>query len=293
MVEINGDNIESQDDFNERCKAAAFINTLQASYTDFYYLREIWKRNTEKDALIGVGITGIGSGTLDEIDLSQGSEIVKEENERIAEIIGINRAARTTVIKPAGTSSLVLGTSSGIHAYHDNYYIRRLRIGKNESLYTHLLVNHEELIEDELFRPHDTAVITIPQKSPETAHIRNESALSLLERTKRFNIDWVRNGHRKGPNYHNVSATISVRDNEWKEVGDWMWKNKEFYHGLSILPFSDHTYKQAPFESITKDQYEILVNRLHDIDLTKVVEIEDNTDLQSEGACGGNGCIVS
>jgi len=292
LVEINGDNIESQEDFNERCKAAAFINTLQASYTDFYYLREIWKKNTEKDSLIGVGITGIGSGSLDNINLKEGAKIIKEENERLAEVIGINKAARTTVIKPAGTSSLVLGTSSGIHAYHDNYYIRRIRIGKNESLYTYLLINHEDMVEDELFRPHDTAVIILPQKSPKYAHTRNESSFALLERTKRFNTDWIRVGHRRGPNYHNVSATVSVRENEWQEVGDWMWKNREAYHGLSILPFSDHTYKQAPFETISKEQYELMFTKLTEIDLTKVIELEDNTDLQAEGACGGGACEI-
>lgn len=292
LVEINGDNIESQEDFNERCKAASFINTLQASYTDFYYLREVWKRNTEKDALIGVGITGIGSGTLVNVDVSIGAKIVLDENKRVASIININPAARTTVVKPAGTSSLVLGTSSGIHPYHDDYYIRRLRVGKNESLYLHLLINHPELIEDELFRPHDTAVISIPQKAPDHAFTRNESAISLLERTKHFNTDWVRAGHRRGPNYHNVSATISVRDNEWKEVGDWMWSNKNVYHGLSILPFSDHTYKQAPFETISKNEYDSLFEKLQDIDLSKVIEIEDHTNLNEQVACAGNECEV-
>lgn len=290
LVEINGDNIESQEDLNERSKDAAFINTLQASYTDFYYLRDVWKKNTEKDALIGVGITGIGSGTLDGLDKEESAKIILEENARVAKLIGINKAARTTVVKPAGTTSLVFGTSSGIHSYHDDYYIRRLRVGKNESIYTHLSIHHPELLEDEVFRPHDTAVISIPQKSPTTAHLRTESALCLLERTKEYNSFWVRKGHRKGPNYHNVSATISIKDDEWDEVGDWMWENKNYYHGLSILPFSDHTYQQAPFESCTKEKYEELFATLGNIDLTKVVEFEDNVQFADNIACGGSGC---
>lgn len=291
-MEISGEGIESQEDFNQRAKDAAFINTLQASYTDFYYLREIWKKNTEKDALIGAGITGIGSGYLDNLNKEEAAKIVLLENERVAKLIGINKAARTTVVKPAGTTSLVLGTSSGIHAYHDEYYIRRIRVGKNESIYTYLLINHPELLEDDLFKPKDTAIISIPQKAPKISHLRTEAAISLLERTKEYNLNWVRKGHRKGPNYHNVSATISIKDNEWKEVGDWMWKYRNTYHGLSILPFSDHSYKQAPFESCSKMEYETRMAILHNIDLDDVVEINDEVQFGDTVACGADGCEV-
>jgi len=292
LVEINGSNIESQEDFNQRAKDAAFINTLQASYTDFYYLRDIWKKNTEKDALIGAGITGIGSGSLDNLDKKEAAKIILKENERVAKLIGINKAARTTVVKPAGTSSLVLGCSSGIHAYHDEYYVRTLRVGKNEAIYSYLSNNYSELLEDELFRPHDTAIISIPQKAPENAHLRSEDAITLLNRVKEYNLDWVRTGHRKGVNYHNVSATISVKDEEWEKVGDWMWENKNTYHGLSILPFSDHSYKQAPFQSCTKEKYNELLNNLKEIDLTKVIEEVDDVQFGDTVACGADGCEV-
>jgi ribonucleoside-diphosphate reductase alpha chain len=292
LVEINGSNIESQEDFNQRAKDAAFINTLQASYTDFYYLRDIWKKNTEKDALIGAGITGIGSGSLDNLDKKEAAKIILKENERVAKLIGINKAARTTVVKPAGTSSLVLGCSSGIHAYHDEYYVRTLRVGKNEAIYSYLSDNYSELLEDELFRPHDTAIISIPQKAPENAHLRSEDAITLLNRVKEYNLDWVRTGHRKGVNYHNVSATISVKDEEWEKVGDWMWENKNTYHGLSILPFSDHSYKQAPFQSCTEEKYNELLNNLKEIDLTKVIEEVDDVQFGDTVACGADGCEV-
>lgn len=292
LVEINGGDITSQEDFNNRSKAAAFINTLQASYTDFYYLRDVWKRNTEKDALIGVGITGIGSGFLDSLDKKEAAEIVLKENERVAELIGINKAARCTVVKPAGTSSLVLSTSSGIHAWHNDYYIRRIRVGKNEAIYEYLLRNHPEIVEDELFRPHDTAVISIPQKAPEGAHMRTEDAMTLLERTKEYNLEWIRSGHRKGPNYHNVSATISVKNEEWDVVGEWMWNNRQSYHGLSILPYTDHTYKQAPFEDCTEEEFNNLYSKIHNIDLSQIVEETDETNLTGELACAGGNCEI-
>ena len=131
LCEVNVSNIESQEDLNERVKAAAFIGTLQAGYTDFHYLRDIWRETTEKEALIGVSMTGIGSGVVLGYDMKKAASIVKRENTRVAKIIGINQSARTTTVKPAGTTSLVLGTSSGIHAWHNDFYIRRIRVGKN------------------------------------------------------------------------------------------------------------------------------------------------------------------
>jgi len=292
LCEVNVSNIESQEDLNNRVKVAAFIGTLQAGYTDFHYLRPIWQRTTEKEALIGVGITGVGSGKAQQYDMNKAAEIVKEENERVANLIGINKAARTTTIKPSGTSSLVLGTSSGIHAWHNDYYIRRMRIGKNESLYTHLLINHPELIEDEYFRPHDTAVISVPQKAPEGSILRTESALDLLSRVKWFYTNWIKPGHRSGQNTHNISATVSIKDNEWESVGEWMWENKNCYNGLSVLPYADHTYIQAPFEDITEERYNELMESLVNVDLTQVVELVDDTNLAGEIACGAAGCEV-
>ena len=292
LCEVNVSNIESQEDLNERVKAAAFVGTLQAGYTDFHYLRPIWQRTTEKDALIGVGITGVGSGKAQQYNMKEAAKIVTEENVRVAALIGINKAARATTIKPSGTSSLVLGTSSGIHAWHNDYYIRRMRVGKNESLYTHLLINHPELIEDEYFRPHDTAVISVPQKAPANSILRTETALELLERVKWFYSNWVVPGHRTGQNTHNISATISIKEEEWDIVGEWMWQNKNFYNGLSVLPYADHTYIQAPFEDITKEKYEELMSTLVNIDLTQVVELMDGTNLSESLACGASGCEV-
>ena len=292
LTEVNVSNVVSQEDYEDRVRAASFIGTLQAGYTNFHYLRPIWQRTTEKDALIGISMTGIGSGAVLGLNMKSAAKVVKEENKRVAELLHINPAARTTTVKPAGTTSLTLGTSSGIHAWHNEYYVRRVRVGKNEAIYSHLKNNHPELVEDEYFRPHDTAVIGIPQKSPEGSILRNESPIQLLERVKKVQQEWIKPGHRSGNNAHNVSATISIREHEWPAVGEWMWENKEYYNGLSVLPYDGGTYIQAPFEDCTKDKYEELMKTLHDVDLSKIVEMDDDTDLSGEVACAGGACEI-
>ena len=275
-----------------RVKAASFIGTLQAGYTDFHYLRDVWKRNTEKEALIGVSMTGIASGKVLSLDMSAASKAVKEENERVAKIIGVNKAARCTTVKPAGTTSLTLGTSSGIHSWHNDYYIRRIRVGKNEAIYQHLAKNNPELVEDEYFRPHDTAVISVPQKAPEGAIMRNESALQLLKRVSKVSKEWVKPGHRKGQNSHNVSATISLKDAEWNDVGEWMWENRNNYNGLSVLPHDGGSYIQATFEDCYVEKYDAMLKSLKKVDLTKIIETDYNTDLTGELACAGGACEI-
>jgi ribonucleoside-diphosphate reductase alpha chain len=292
LCEVNASDIESQEDFESRVRAAAFIGTLQAGYTEFHYLRPIWQRTTEKDALIGVSMTGIGSGAVLGYDMTSAAEVVKTENARVAELLGINESARTTTVKPAGTTSLALGTSSGIHAWHNDYYIRRVRVGKNEAIYTYLAANHPELVEDEYFRPHDTAVISIPQKAPEGAIMRTESPFQLLDRIKKVHLEWVKPGHRNGNNTHNVSATVSLKSDEWELAGEWMWENREHYNGLSVLPYDGGSYTQAPFEDCTEETYHEMMKSLSDIDLSKVVELDDNTDLSGELACAGNACEI-
>ena len=293
LCEVNASDIESQEDLNERVKAAAFIGTLQAGYTNFHYLRDIWRETTEKDALIGVSMTGIGSGVVLGYDMKKAADVVKRENSRVAKLIGINSAARCTTVKPAGTTSLALGTSSGIHAWHNDYYVRRVRVGKNESIYKYLVESHPELIEDEYFRPHDTAVISIPQKAPAGAIMRDESPFELLERIKKVATEWVVPGHRKGSNTHNVSATVSLKTEEWEDAGEWMWDNRKHYTGLSVLPYDGGSYTQAPFEDITEGEYLNLLQHLTEIDLKNVTETEDNTDLSGELACAGGACEIT
>jgi ribonucleoside-diphosphate reductase alpha chain len=292
LCEVNVSNVESQEDLNERVRVGAFIGTLQAAYTDFHYLRDIWRKTTEKDALLGVGMTGIGSGAVLNYDLKKAADLAKEENARVAEVIGINKAARVTTVKPSGTSSLVLGTSSGIHAWHNDYYVRTIRVGKNEAIYTHLAINHPELVEDDFFKPTIQAVISVPQSAPEGSIIRTEDVMDMLERVKKFNIEWVKKGHRKGANTNNVSATVSIKEDEWEKVGRWMWENKETFNGLSVLPYFGGSYTQAPFQDCTKEQFDEMVKHLHGVDLSKVIEFDDNTSLMENVACSSGQCEI-
>jgi len=292
LCEVNAATVEDQEDLNDRVSAAALIGTLQAGYTNFHYLRSIWQRTTEREGLIGVSLTGIASRRLEDLNLKEAAKEVKRVNKEIAEKIGINSSARCTTIKPAGTTSLALGCSSGIHAWHSEYYIRRVRVGKNEPIYSYLAEKHAELIDDEYFRPHDTAVISVPQKATKGAILRGENALVLLERVRSFYEKWVKPGHSRGQNTHNISATISIKDGEWDEVGDWMWHNRHSYNGLSVLPYDGGSYIQPPFEDCSEETYGEMMESLRFVDLTQINEEEDNTNLKGEIACAGGACEV-
>ena len=293
LCEVNVSDVTCQEDLNNRVTAAAFFGTLQAGFTDFHYLRPIWSKTTQKDALLGIGMTGIGSGEILKYNLETAAHIAKLTNSIISAVIGINEAARVTCIKPSGTTSLVLGTASGIHAWHAPHYLRTMRFGKNEDLAAYLMVNHPELVEDDQLRPHDTICVRIPVKAPEGSIFRTESPLETLERVKKFATEWIKTGHNTGDNTHNVSATISIRDGEWPTVGQWMWDNKEYYNGLSVLNYWGGSYVQAPFEDITEEQYNERVSHLKSIDLTKVTELDDSVDFGQVAACAGGACEVN
>lgn len=291
LCEINGDTVIDQVDLNNRARAAAFFGTLQAGFTEFHYLRPIWQRTTEKDALIGIGITGIASGAILPLNLEEAAGIVKNVNADISEIIGINVAARTTLVKPSGTTSLVLSSSSGIHAWHNDYFLRTIRFNMNEDIASYIIVNHPELCEQDKLRS-DVLCVRIPMKAPDRAIMRTESALDLLERVKKFSTEWIKPGHVDGINTHNVSATISINEGEWETVGNWMWSNRNAYNGLSVLPTNNGSYVQAPFENCSKEEYENRLKSLTKVDLTKVCEIDDNTAFTQTEACVGSKCEI-
>jgi ribonucleoside-diphosphate reductase alpha chain len=291
LCEVNVSDVETQEELNSRVRAAAYLGTLQAGFTNFHYLREVWKKTTEQDALIGVGMTGIASQKLTDLDLNEAALEAKQINLKASAAIGIQFAARCTTIKPSGTSSLVLGTSSGIHAWHHDFYIRRVRIGKNEALYEYLNTMHPELLEEDLLNSRQ-AIICIPQHAPEGSILRSEDVMDLLQRIKKFNEEWVRKGFRRGNNANNVSATVSIPDGDWSRVGEWMWQNKASYNGLSVLPFDTGNYKQAPFEDITQEKFLELEKSLKAIDLTGVYEPDDETDHKAEAACAGGACTI-
>jgi ribonucleoside-diphosphate reductase alpha chain len=304
LCEVNVSDIKSQDDLNDRVAVASFFGTLQAGFTDFHYLRPIWHKTTQKDALLGIGMTGIGSGEILKYNLEVAAHIAKVMNSMISGVIGTNEAARITCIKPSGTTSLVLGTASGIHAWHNDYYLRTMRFNKNEDIAAYLMVNHPELCEDDVLRPADTVCVRIPVKAPEGSIFRTETAIDTLERVKKFSLEWINAGHVNGDNTHNVSATISIDKDrvysnddylpkdEWEVVGEWMWENREVYNGLSVLPYFGGSYVQAPFSDITKEEYEERIKTLKALDLTKVVEIDDNVEFSQVTACAGGSCSI-
>lgn len=320
LCEINVDDIESQEDLNQRARIAAFFGTLQAGFTDFHYLRNVWKRTTEKDALLGIGQTGIGSGKILKYDLQVAARLAESINHQIADAIGINHAARITCIKPSGTTSCVLGCSSGIHAWHNDYYLRTIRFGKSEEIAKYLMEEHSELCEDDILRPHDTLCVRFPIKAPEGSIMRTEGPIDTLERVKKFSQEWILPGHLNGANTHNVSATVYIDKNnkyswdantlfltnetfrkgkirefpdEWEAVGNWMWENREVYNGLSVLPKDGGSYKQTPFEDITKEEYDRRIQYISDLDLTQVREEDDNVQFGQTSACSGSQCELT
>lgn len=293
LVEINAANVVSQADFEERCEAATVIGTLQASFTNFTYLRPVWKQHTEKEYLIGVGMTGIATDTVSHLDLRAGTEVVRRVNAEVARAIGIGPAARLTCVKPAGTTSTVLECSSGIHPWHSRFYWRRIQLTKQEALYKYLAKNFPDAVEDSIYDSSgDQAVARVAVKAPDDAILRTSETLQqFLERVRRFNVDWVRAGHNSGNNANNVSATITFDEKEeaaW--LGEWLWANRSTYHGLSVLPRDLGSYKQTPFEEIDEATYEKGRAYLQGFDITQVCEEEDNTTLSDQAACAGGMC---
>lgn len=295
LTSVNQTGISTKNELLSRVYSATLIGTLQASYTSFPYVRDIWRETTEKEALLGVSFTGIADSqnVIPAEWLEEAALYAVEVNEKYAKKIGINPAARITTVKPEGSCSAVVGSSSGIHARHSPYYLRRIRISKNDSLASYLNHTIPNLMEDDKFAA-NTVVVTIPQESPKRAIIRKEeTALTLFDRILLYDNYWVTPGHRSGVNRNNVSATISVRPEEWEALREEMWNHRFEYTGVSLLPFDDHTYIQAPFEDCTKEEFEKLSSYISDkIDLRNVMENEDNTVRQEIVACSGGACEV-
>lgn len=292
---INQTGIEDKKDWLNRVYAATLLGTLQAAYTDFPYLRPIWKSTTEAEALLGVSCTGIADahGKVNADWLQDGAKLAKEVNEKYARKLGINPAARITAIKPEGTASCILGSSSGIHARHDDYYLRRVRMNKDDALALYLKATVPELVEDDIFSA-SGVVVTIPQESPEKAIIRSkETAESLFNRTVFYHDNWIKPGHVTGKNTHNVSVTISYKPEEVDTLFNLLWNHRDNYTGISLLPYDNGTYKQAPFESCDKETFEKFNSMVKSIDLTQVFEESDGTSRAQVIACAGGACEVT
>lgn len=292
LTTVNQATVTSLTDLVGRARAAAFLGTLQASYTDFPYLNPQWQTVTEAEALIGVSFTGIAdaAGRVGSSDLRFAASEVVRENQRVASLIGINPAARCTVGKPEGSSSAYLATSSGIHARPaSSWYLRRVRLKSNTPLVTYLESVVPHLLEPS--KRDDNIIISIPQKSPEGAISQdNETALDVFNRAMDYNVSWIQPGHVSGANRNNISCTINMKDHEWETLKNPMWENRFIYNGLSMFPHDGGTYVQAPFEACSESTYNEYMAKVSPVDFTKIIETYDMTSQNQTAACAGGAC---
>jgi ribonucleoside-triphosphate reductase len=293
LTEINVAAAEDKDALRSMVWAATVLGTLQAGFTDFNYIHPDWKKNAEEDALLGVGMTGQAErpDLMTEEILSDLADAALKINEGIAHLIQINPAKRIGTVKPSGTTSTVLGTTSGIHAAHANHYMRRIRIGKNDPLAIALpKLLPEECIERSDWEPNNVIVKLPVSMQGLTRH--DETAVELGNRALAVRNSWIKNSHRDGQNYHNVSLTINYKESEREELKTWMWENREYYGGISLLPFSNATYANAPFEDCTREEFESLENKLPQLDLSVITYQQKDDGRAGSAACEGGLCEV-
>jgi len=267
---------------------ATILGTIQSTLTDFKYLRKIWKNNTEEERLLGVSLTGILDNPKlgDADDLKRLREIAVDTNLGLSSRLGIPQSTAITCVKPSGTVSQLVDSASGIHARHSAYYIRTVRGDKKDPL-SLFLIDQGVPCEDDLMQPDNTVVFSFPMKSPTKAVLREDlSAITQLENWKNYQENWCE---------HKPSVTISVKEDEWFEVGSWVYENFKDVAGVSFLPHSDHTYKQAPYQDITKEEYLTLSKQMpRNVDWTLLsnYEQEDNTTGTQELACSAGACEI-
>jgi len=303
LTSINGAQIGSAEDFYRAATAATIIGTIQAAYTHFPYLSNSSKWLTEEEALLGVSITGMMDSPeilLNPEFQQKAAKHVVETNKRWAKILGTNQAARTTCIKPEGTSSLVLKAASGIHPHHAKRYFRRVQVNKMDPVYKHFKKTNPHMCEESVWSAnHTDDVITFPVEVSATAMVKADlPALMHLDIIKSTQTNWVLNGtsdNNKKDVSHNVSCTVIVDAGEWKEISEYLYANRNFFSAVSFLSRSgDKDFKQAPLEAITTPQDEELWNRLikdfRPVDYTQLIEEEDHTSLQQELVCAGGQC---
>ena len=273
---------DTKKDIENKVRLATILGTWQSTLTDFKYLRKIWKDNTEEERLLGVSLTGqfghklmSGKESLEELGkfLSKMREAARDTNASEAQRIGIQESAAITCVKPSGTVSQLVGVSSGMHAWHSPYYIRTVRGDKKDPLSTFL----KEVgipYEDDFMKPNDTYVFSFPVKAPEGAIVRDDlTAIDHLNTWLVYQREWCE---------HKPSITVSVKEDEWMEVGAWVYKHFDEVSGISFLPHSDHSYKQAPYQEVTKEEYDNLVSKM-----PKSIRWEDLSFYETEDGTSG------
>jgi ribonucleoside-diphosphate reductase alpha chain len=285
-VVVRGNDTEAT--LANKVSLATILGTIQSTLTSFQFLSEEWKKNTEEERLLGVSLTGIMDCKLtnkpDPAMLERLRDAARKTNEELSEVLGIPPSASITCVKPSGTVSQLVDSASGIHARHNAHYIRRVRIDKKDPVYS-FLKEKGFPVEDEVFRPDSTAVFSFPVKAPKSAITRNDmTALEQLNLWLIYQRHWCE---------HKPSVTITVTDNEWPEVGAWVWKHFDEVSGISFLPHSNHTYQQAPYEDIDEAQYKELASKMPaSVDWNELVEKDDNTEGSQTLACVNGSCEI-
>ena len=279
---------DTEESLARKVRLATLLGTIQSTLTHFNFLSAEWKKNTEEERLLGVSMTGIMDAKItsspDPKMLERLRDVARTTNEKYAKKLGIPASASITCVKPSGTVSQLVDSASGIHTRHNDYYYRRIRMDKKDPIYT-FLKDKGISVEDEAFRPDSTAVFTFPMMAPKGAILRDGlTAIEQLENWIIYQRHWCE---------HKPSVTISVKDDEWVEVGAWVWKHFDEISGVSFLPHSDHTYQQAPYEDCSKEQYEELLTKTpKTIDWTEFTEEDDNTIGQQTLACTAGHCEI-
>lgn len=279
---------DTEESLTRKVRLATILGTIQSTLTDFNFLSAEWKKNTEEERLLGVSMTGIMDAKItsnpDPKMLERLRDVARTTNEKYAKKLEIPASASITCVKPSGTVSQLVDSASGIHTRHNDYYYRRIRMDKKDPIYTFLKDKGID-VEDEAFRPDSTAVFTFPMMAPKGAILRDGmTAIEQLENWIVYQRHWCE---------HKPSVTISVKDDEWVEVGAWVWKHFDEISGVSFLPHSDHTYQQAPYEDCSKEQYEeLLAKTPKTIDWTEFTEEDDNTIGQQTLACTAGHCEI-
>ena len=271
----------------EKVKLATILGTFQSTLTKFQFLSSDWTKNTEEERLLGVSLTGIMDNKMmanpDPKFLEELRDVARKTNVKYAKLLDIPESASITCVKPSGTVSQLVDSASGIHARHNDYYIRTIRMDKKDSIYE-FLKGKGVSVEDEAYHPDTTAVFSFPIKAPTNSIMRNDkTALEQLENWLIYQKHWCE---------HKPSVTISVKDDEWMAVGAWVWEHFDELSGISFLPHSDHSYKQAPYQDCSKEEYEALKKVTPEVDFAELVEVDDNTTGAQTLACTGGSCEV-
>jgi ribonucleoside-diphosphate reductase alpha chain len=304
LTTINAAQCTSREEFLALCRHAALVGTLQASYTDMPYLGPVSRRINEREALLGVSICGIldrPDVLLDPATLEAGAATCRAVNTAVAQVLGIAPAARITCVKPEGTASLLLGAGSGIHPHHAKRYFRRVQAARTDPVYQHFKAANVAMTETSVWDPETTDVITFPVEAPEGAVLRAElGAVEFLEKVRLVQRHWVQAGrgheHFNPGLDHNVSNTVTVRDDEWEAVRDYIWQHRDAFTGISLLRATgDKVYPQAPREEVVTETDVAKWNALNyqPVDYTALVEHVDVTALADVAACAGGACEVT